>query len=311
MRKGIVIFIILGCVIQFCFAQRRVSPVENKPKAISTIEQKKAAEKLLKNKKYRHSIVYGDSIVTDSAALNDTVKKVNVKYPLFHSVTIGVNVWDLALRALGQSYGGSDVSAELNLFNRIMPVVEFGMGSANNSPKEGNFTYKGKMSMYGKIGVNYNFLFNGNPDYILYAGLRFGYSNFKYDISNITINSGYWGETSNIDILDQKSYATWGEALLGLRVKIYKDFSMGWAFRYHSIFKYKKNPNSNPWYIPGFGPRTQSITASFTLSYTIPIKHKEKVKPVDLGTPNDSISHSAKKSFLSTDSIAKDSISHR
>ena len=51
---------------------------------------------------------------------------------------------------------------------------------------------------------------------------------------------------------------------------------MGWCVRYRIMMSYKKNFNSDPWYIPGMGSRNNTVSASFSLFYTIPFKHKEK-----------------------------------
>ena len=208
----------------------------------------------------------------------DTILKEKKKfsdYPLLNALSLGVNVWDPIMLVAGQKYGGIDVWADLSIHNSFFPIVEFGVGVADDKPENGNYRYKGKPSFYGKIGLNYNFFRKSNSDYQLYLGVRGGFSSFKYDITDITINSPYWSQTNQLEILDQHATAIYGEAVVGIKVKIWKAFSMGWSFRYHHLFKCNDAPNSSAWYIPGFGTRNSKLGATFSLIYTIPFSNKQ------------------------------------
>ena len=206
----------------------------------------------------------------------DTVTNVKPKpiYPLLYSASVGVNFFDGVLTLFGQKHSSYDIHASLSLHNWFEPVAEFGIGLADNKPETGNYRYKGKPSFYGKIGINYNFMYKSNPAYQIFLGLRCGFTSFKYDITDVTINSSYWGQTEHFSIMDQKASYIYGQALAGLKVKIWKDISMGWSVRYGFKFKENKPLNSNPWFIPGYG--TGPLSATFSLIYTIPI-HTEKI----------------------------------
>ncbi|MDD2961425.1 MAG: DUF6048 family protein [Muribaculaceae bacterium] len=276
MRKILLILIAIVSILGVT-AQRKVTPIENKKSSLQTIEGKQAAKKLLE-KKIEPSLVFGDSIINvDEETKPDTVGKPKMIFPLMQGLSIGVNILDPIMMIFGQSYGSIDFSAELSLHNRFIPAIEIGIGRANNTPEDGNYTYKTPLSFYGKIGASYNFLYNKTPDYQLTAGFRVGFSSFKYDITNITVNSGYWDETKKVEILDQKSNACWAELLLALKVKIYRNIAMGWSFRYRLMMSYKKNENSDPWYIPGFGSRTNGAGATYSIYYTLPLNRKGKV----------------------------------
>ncbi len=292
MTAIISVIIVFSCSFASMAQQRRVSPVKKSTNKVMTAEQNKAKVEELKQ---IGLVMLGDSIVTDSvaASLNDSIKDRSMKYPLLTSLTIGANLWDPIMRLFGQTYGGMDFSAELSLWNRINPVVEVGFGSAKNTPEEMNFTYKGNFALYGKIGCNYNFTYNSKPEYLALLGFRLGYSNFKYSITDVTMNPGYWNENANFDILDQKSHALWGELSLNLRIKLIDNLSAGWSFKYHFLFNYKKNPTSEPWYIPGYGSRTSPISAAFSIYYTLPFNkdrwpEDKKEKNAYTGEPIDS-----------------------
>lgn len=211
----------------------------------------------------------------DTIKINTTPRTV---YPLLNSVSIGVNIWDPIMVIAGQNYGGIDVWADLSLHNWFFPVVELGVGIADNTPQDGNFTYKGKPSFYAKAGVNYNFFYKKDKDYQLFLGVRGGFSSFTYDITNIDITSSYWQQTNRFELLDQNSTAFYGEALVGIKVKIWDAFSMGWTFRYHHLFSCKDAQNSSPWYIPGYGSRNSKLSATFSLIYTIPLSKPEVIE---------------------------------
>lgn len=216
----------------------------------------------------------------------DTVKKAKSGpvYPLLHSVSFGANFFDGVMLLAGQKHASIDLWASLSLHNWFEPVVELGIGFADNKPEEGNFHYKGKPSFYGKIGINYNFLYKSNPDYQVYFGLRGGFSSFSYDITDITINSPYWDQSNKFSIIGQKAHAVYGEVLGGIKVKLWKNISMGWSARYKFKGKVKNGSNSTPWFIPGYG--TRPLSATFSIIYTLPLNKdkKEKVIPAEDGS---------------------------
>lgn len=51
---------------------------------------------------------------------------------------------------------------------------------------------------------------------------------------------------------------------------------MGWCLRYKAKLHESKADYGDPWYIPGYGTRTSSISGSFMVTYTLPIKKKEQ-----------------------------------
>ena len=190
------------------------------------------------------------------------------KAPLYNGVSVGVNFFDAIMRLAGQTYSDYDVWASVSLHNWFFPTLELGFGSADSTPKDKNFTYKCSGAFYARVGLDYNFLYNSNPDYNVFVGIRAGFSSFKYDIDNIIIGSDYWEQTGKLSLRDQKSTALWGEAVAGLKVKIYKHFSMGWTLRYKFRFHVSDGENSTPWFIPGYGGRNAPFSATLSAIYT-------------------------------------------
>ena len=218
----------------------------------------------------------GDSAKAVAEARRDSLRRVYKRYPLLTDISVGVNFAEPLFMAFGQSYASADVNATLNMWNRLQPTVELGLGWAKNTPDGMNFTYRGKPSPYFKIGTNYNFLFKNSPDYQAFVGIRLGYSTFGYEITDVHYRSEYWQETVEYNLKGEHSHALWGEAGIGLKVKLFDRLSMGWMIRYHGIFNYSKNEHSKPWFIPGYGPRGSSLGFSLGISYTLPINREKQ-----------------------------------
>ncbi|MDE7412285.1 MAG: hypothetical protein K2N05_00660 [Muribaculaceae bacterium] len=216
----------------------------------------------------------------------DTVVKPKSKpiYPLYNGLSLGFNFADAITMAAGQSYGSFDVWADVSLHNWIFPVMEIGLGIANSSPENSNFTYKTKPSFYTKIGINYNFLYKSNPDYQCFLGLRAGYSYFRYDVNDITVDNDYWGEQQKLNLTGLSGHSFYGEALAGIKVKIVDRFSLGWSLRYHFKFKTTSNSSSQPWFIPGYGA-SSPISFSLSAIYTLPGPGKNNVEETSKGEP--------------------------
>lgn len=220
----------------------------------------------------------------------DTVKNVRPgsPYPLYSGVNIGVNFIDAVMLAAGQKHASFDLWAELSLHNWFFPVIEAGIGFGSNKPEGGNFHYKAKPSPYFKLGINYNFIYKSNPDYQAFVGLRAGFSSLRWDVTDITVNNSYWQQTGTYSILDQSATAFYGEALGGLKVRLWKNIAMGWTIRYHFKFHTSQKvkpgasrPGGDPWFIPGYGAGSP-IGFTFSLIYNLPSHKAAEVRKAAL-----------------------------
>lgn len=263
-RKYIILLLIVFCVSSLC-AQRRVTPVD-------VDDKKPTAPTLHYYDKHGNPLAEPVLFLTSLDTVPDDNQRSAPVYPAFGDISMGLNFFDAVMAIAGQKYGGIDLCADMSVYNWLFPAVELGIGYAHNTPSGGNFTYKGHPSVYAKLGVNYNFLYKSNPDHQLFVGFRAGFSRFGYDISNIDVTSSYWNQTARFSIDNQISTAFYGELLAGLKVKIYKAFSMGWTFRYHFMMHCSDGENAVPYYIPGYGKRTGHIGATFSIIYTLPWK---------------------------------------
>lgn len=276
MRQLIIIFTIIACLCSCgtALAQRRINPVTPPPATAGTKKDTKPAEvdksRLAEMRDAQGNVVLVNTVTgqeyVDTTALNKVVGNV---YPLLHAVTVAADIWDPAMRLLGQHYGGIGFWAELSLHNRFNPVVEFGLSSADISPDGFNYTFKSPMAPYFKIGCGYNIFYNSNPDYQLTFGLRYGFTPYKWSIAGET-NGGYW-PAQPIDIPSQSASAGYYEIVAGIKVKIFKNISLGWQVKFHSLLHETKNTIGEPMYIPGFGKRGTPVSGGFSIMYTLPL----------------------------------------
>lgn len=286
MNRALVILMIVLTAALDVTAQRRVTPVNTPATATQPINENKDDTARINARKratmvHYHdengNLVYVDTITgkewRDTLALP---KRVPMKYPLLHSMSFGVDFLNPVLRAFGQKYGLVSFSGTVNLHNRYLPTFEVGLGQAKNTPDENNYTYKSPLSVFFKIGAEYNFMYNSNPDYLFFASFRYGFSPFSFKIEDITIDSPVWGNAQYPEIPSQKATAGWLEFGLGLKVKIWGPISAGWRVYFHKLIHESNCEYGKPWYIPGYGPRKGSFSAGFSVYYTIPFRHKDK-----------------------------------
>ncbi len=287
-------------------AQRRVTPVKNPDNEPSKTETKKSdtatkgsgesgvperPASVVEMRDMHGHIVLVDTI--SGVEYRDTILTQAPKliYPFAESVSVGVNLWDPVMRALGQKYGLIGFWGEFSIHNWFKPYVEIGFGMADNTPKDENYTYKSSMAPYFKLGLNYNFLYNSNPNYSVYLGLRYGMSHFNYQIDNVVVDQGYWDENQTINVPKQSATVGYAEFLVGLKVMIVKNFYLGWELKAHTLLHKGSHVNGNPWYIPGYGTDPSLFTGSFSLSYRLPLGKKvdAKSEPVPPGADADAV----------------------
>lgn len=202
-------------------------------------------------------------------AETDTVKKAGPAspWPVFNGVSVGFNFFDAVMLIAKQSYASFDFNAAVSIRNWIFPTIEAGLGYSNTREEGSTLLYRTHLSPYIKAGLDYNFLYKGNPDYMAGLGVRCGWAKPSYEITGATTNSSYWGQTGEFNIYNQSVNAWFGEALATVKVKIWKRISMGWSIRYRFKMKIPNASNSTPWFIPGYGGNS-ALTATFSIMYT-------------------------------------------
>lgn len=265
-------------------AQRRINPVtapsaQREPVDSALIRQRQLEQRRARSVHYHDA--NGKTIMVDTVTNTEWVDSTllppppKMIYPTIQDIAVGVNIFDPLMRAFGQHYGGADASVSLSIHNRYFPTFEFGLGTAKNTPSGNNFTYRSPLAPYFKIGADYNFLYNSDPAYRFFAGLRYGFSTFKFSVDDVTINDPYWQEGTTMSIPSASVTSGWWEVVLGLRVKLWKQISAGWQVKYHSILHRSHPATGDAWYIPGFGTAGSSLAGSFSIFYTFSLNKRK------------------------------------
>lgn len=259
--------------------QRRVTPVAP-PSGINQNPSANDRSNLLESIDSQGNVIFIDTIAGQEVP--DTIvmtKVISMQYPLLESLIIGVNLWDGAMRLLGQQYGLTSVRAQLSLHNRYIPTLEFGMGNADDTPDGMNYTFRSKPAPFLKLGLSYNIFYNSNPDYQLVFGIRYGVSHFSYAVDNVTVDEGYWNDPAHFSLPQQSVTSGYLEAGLGIKVKIARPISLGWDIMYHSIIHESRNRYGRPMIIPGYGKRQGAFTGAFYVMYTLPLSKRSTPPP--------------------------------
>lgn len=268
------------------YSQRRINPVNTpatrtqnrndvRGDSLRALERRRARSTHYHDE--NGNIVMVDTLTgtewVDSALLP---KPPRMNYALFNGISVGVDIWDPVMRVFGQKYGLCGVWVSANLHNRYFPVVEAGLGRASDTPDAANYTYKSPVAPFFRVGIDYNFFYNSNPDYTFTAGIRYGFSPFKFTVTDITLDDPYWGEQSKFDLPSTAVTAGWFEFSLGLTVRLFGPVSAGWKIKYHSILHQSHPACGDAWYIPGYGTQTSTLSGSFSVIYTLPMGGKLK-----------------------------------
>ena len=198
----------------------------------------------------------------------ETLKAEYKSSPFYQGSSVGLEVATAAGYLLGGDILGSEIQFQTNLKNRYMPILEMGYGKTNTTNTDNEMHYK-TSAPYFRIGLDYNafYLKPYLPGY-LYVGARYGMSSFTYDVDGPLMKDPNYGGFIEVPFAppSEKSNAHWLEAVVGIKVKIYKRFCMGWAVRYKIRMSVDGHENSVPWYVPGFG---KNASSSFNLTYNL------------------------------------------
>lgn len=183
--------------------------------------------------------------------LRQRQKEIDDSIPFFRGFQIKVDLVGPVERAVS-SYGQFEAGVRFNLKDRYFPVLEIGYGTADEDDDVTHIHYK-TSAPYGKIGIDFNILKNKHDIYRLYAGGRYAYTSFKYDVNHTPVADPVWGDESPFDINDVKASYHWLEALIGLDAKIAGPVHLGWTIRYRRRLAHKEGELGNVWYVPGYG----------------------------------------------------------
>jgi hypothetical protein len=162
-----------------------------------------------------------------------------------------------------------EFQADVNLFDKIFPIIEAGFGKINATLPQGQSC--NATAPFFRLGFNYNLAKNatkeGTPKVIKsypFIGLRYSCEWINNDLENVTVESPYWNESKIMNFSNKNIYAGWGELVGGVRVNLFAGLTMGWSVRVKTLLHSKLK--NKLWYVPGYG---FSSGSQFVFNYTI------------------------------------------
>ena len=157
-----------------------------------------------------------------------------------------------AFLAVTRGVGNYEAALRLNLKNTYFPVVELGWGVCDQISDATQLHYK-VHAPYGRIGVDYNVKKDKQSLNRVFVGLRYGYSNYVYDLYSDGLVDMRWKTTVPFQYLAQSGSAHWGEAVFGLQTSLWKFVHLGWSVRYRLRIAEQQAAAGRAWYVPGLG----------------------------------------------------------
>ena len=194
------------------------------------------------------------------------------KVPFYQGTTIGVDIFGLGSKIFGGDITSTEISVEVNLKNRYVPVAEIGYGTTDTTDDGTNIHYKAS-APYFRIGMNYNFFFKKPylPGF-LYGGIRYGFTSFSYDVDAPTMKDPTWGFPEIPFSYDGiKTTVTWARTAGRNKGKCVQEFLHGMVTTLPYTHEHKKAEHTEPWYIPGFGKNNSTnLGVTYSLIYKLP-----------------------------------------
>lgn len=207
-------------------------------------------------------------------------KEVVPKAPLFCGAAVHADLAGPVMKAFGSKYDQLEIGARLNFRDHYFPIFEIGIGECDREGRENNNKFHTR-APYFRIGMDYNLnkKHNGNR---LMAGLRYGFSSFKYDFSDPDFDDPVWNGTVGSFALDGvRSKMQWLELCMGCETKLWSFIRLGWNIRYKVRLHQSARPYGDPYYTPGFG-KNGSSTFGGTVNLIFDVGRTTKKKNVNI-----------------------------
>jgi len=202
------------------------------------------------------------------------------------AVRIGTDVMMLGESALNNETQRFEVTGDIDVYKYF---ISADLGWSQKQIAGDGFTYENSGN-YGRIGIDYNFIFSDVDDHVIFYGLRYARS-FYNETFDYSMNDETYGSFDMSDKV-QNGKARWLEMNVGLKTKIWKQFYLGWTGRFKFGRKSSGDGDFNSYEIPGFGLTTDK--SRFGFSYYIYYRFRDKPRimpkpekePVDTGEEN-------------------------
>jgi hypothetical protein len=166
---------------------------------------------------------------------------------------------------------GAALSADMEVYRNLYPVVEIGYSSLDESEEDFDYSMSGS---FGRLGVDYNVLNQKDRSihHSLTAGFRYGLTRFSHQAQNVPIPSAYWGDYL-LESYENNLTGHWVELVGAVKTELFPNLFLGWSIRYKILINPEMDPLFTPLIVPGYGRGTNDRGIGFTYSifYKIPL----------------------------------------
>jgi hypothetical protein len=198
----------------------------------------------------------------------DSIKQ---KVPLITGMRIEA---DAGSTIIGLLSGGEMYSYEgalqLYIQNKYYPVFEMGMAGADKVSGSG-INYRGG-GLYYRLGTDFNMMKSREgakpTNNLLLVGARLGFSNFSYDLLDISFTDKFRNVSTVKNMTDINQSSFWLEISGGIRVELVRNVFLGWNIKYKNLINRSSPGEYFPYYIPGYGINSEGIWGfSYAIGY--------------------------------------------
>ena len=194
----------------------------------------------------------------------------------FRSIRFGTDVLALALSGSNR-FDGWEVNGDAD-FGRFYLAGDYGSWSKDEVlASGGDYHNKGT---YWRAGLDINLLKKDPDRNMFFFGFRYARSSFTETL-NIASADLYFGPLQ-YQLKNPAASAGWGELVTGLRVKIWKEFWMGFTARMKFALSVKGDDAFGTYDVPGYGVLGKGLTWGFNYQVFWRIPFEKKKKPVVL-----------------------------
>lgn len=192
--------------------------------------------------------------------------------PLFRGLSVSYDLAGTIMRLVGD-YGQVEGALRVNLRDKYFPIAEVGLGTAKHDTDPVTGIEAKTTAPYGKVGCDINIAKNKHDDYRVLMGARYGFTNFKQEISG-GIGDPYWGGTVAYATSEESISYHWMELLFALDAKLWGPVRLGWSFRYKMKLSGNGHEGEKIWYVPGYGKDGDRLGGTFNISIELSRKKK-------------------------------------
>jgi len=210
-------------------------------------------------------------LYTSAPAQENQQDSIVQKVPLISGLRIEADAGSglISLLSGGNLYN-YEGAVQLYILDRFYPVFEMGFSGVNKISGSG-IRFHGEGLFY-RLGTDFNMMKSREgakpTNNLLLVGARLGFSNFRYDLLDITITDKFRDIVTVKNMNDINHSSFWFELTGGIRVELIKNVFLGWNVKYKSLITKTLPGEYYPWHIPGYGINTEGVWGfSYVIGY--------------------------------------------